>query len=198
VTVALASRRPGAARAVSIGVLGVASVLGLAQTFDLGFPHVPGPATPLAGGALGAAAALAASRLRAPPLPAGARALAVLASLAAAAGVLALGADGFVERHVRAGGPGTDLVRWFTTQPEFEGRGRPIDFDLVVVSGMLAGDRVQHTLKLLPDYDCTRIRRTAREGWVVSKIDPFRGVERCLGRLRPLHAGFGSDVYAIR
>src|SRR3954452_19194867 len=70
-TLALASRRGGWLRWLSGLLLGAAAVIGLRQTFALGYPNVPAATTPLAGLALGAAAAaltrLARRRLGAEP-----------------------------------------------------------------------------------------------------------------------------------
>jgi hypothetical protein len=56
-TLALASRRGGWIRWGCLGLLAVAAVIGLWQTFDLGFPSAPAVGTPVAGMLVGVAAA---------------------------------------------------------------------------------------------------------------------------------------------
>jgi len=55
-TIALASRRGGWVRIASALVLAAAALIGVRQTFALGYPNVPSVGTPLAGVALGAVA----------------------------------------------------------------------------------------------------------------------------------------------
>ena len=69
-----------AAQVVAGVLLAVAAVLGVGQTFDLGFPKVPSPSTVLLGALAGVLLALAANRLWPSPAPPGRRAAIALAA----------------------------------------------------------------------------------------------------------------------
>jgi hypothetical protein len=159
-TVALASRRGGWLRLACIALLGVAAVIGLWQTFDLGFPSAPAVGTPLAGLVVGAVAAAvlvwAAPRVRfgswlAPV--AGAAAALVLGGLGAVA------AHGFVKRHGETGTRESPLAAWFADQPSWRDDSVRVSSTWSLV-GTLSGDRLQHPLALVDALDaCARHRR---------------------------------------
>ncbi len=202
-TLGLASAARGPARLYGIGVLAAAAVLGVLQTRDLGFPSVPGAATPLAGAAIGAVLVLAADRLalRAPALSPGVRAAATVVLAAAAGALLATAASGFVRRHsTTAKLFGTDVVRWFVDQPAFSGDGRVVA-GAPVTWGPLAGDRLQHRFAWVPTAEpCPRVRARLRQGWVLVLRSPANNATpsrsaRCLARERPRFAGVGFTVY---
>ena len=200
-TLGLAARGGRGAQLAAGGVLGAAVTLGLVQTFDLGFPTVPSPTTPLAGAIAGAVVALAAGRprpLARLPGPAPALATVVLGAL------LAVPASGFLERHadtraVLASG----LERWLAAEPGFDPGRQPVAMAPTLV-GVAAGDRLRHPLSLIPQREpCARVVRRAREGFVVVYRGPLPGpeldgAERCLTGLRPAYDDGLFSVYRER
>ena len=169
VAVALASRRGGWLRLACLGLFGAALVVNVLQAFDLGFPSVPSPGTPVAGTVFGAALVWAALRLRRPqgsrrlalriPAPA---AVVVLVLVAGAGGAIA--ATGFVERHGSTATRESKVAAWFADQPAWRDGSAPVASTWSLV-GMLAGDRLQHPLELVDaDEACARGREV---GWLV-------------------------------
>jgi hypothetical protein len=164
-TIALASRRGGWLRVACAVVLAAAAVIGLKQTFDLGYPNVPSWSTPIAGALLGAVALWLLSRVRL--RRAGGRAWLAAAGAAAllVAGVVgALAAGGYVQRHADTGTRESHLAGWFASQPDWR------DGSATVVStwslvGTLAGDRLQHPLVLVGAREACARGRSA--GWLV-------------------------------
>jgi hypothetical protein len=169
-TIALASRRGGWIRVACALALAVAAVIGVKQSFDLGYPSVPSLGTPIVGALAGAVASWLLSRVRVTRrwlVAAGGAA--VLA--AGAAGALA--AHGYVQRHGETGTRESGLARWFALQPDWR------DGSATVVStwslvGTLAGDRLQHPLVLAGALEACARGRSA--GWLV--------VDRAEARLR--------------
>jgi hypothetical protein len=169
-TIALASRRGGWLRVVCAIVLGAAAVIGLKQSFDLGYPSVPSWGTPIAGALAGALGLWLLSRVRVPR-----RSLAAAAGAAMlAAGALgALAADGYVQRHGETGTRESGLAGWFALQPDWrDGSGTVVSTWSLV--GTLAGDRLQHPLVLAGALQACERARSA--GWLV--------VDRAEARLR--------------
>jgi hypothetical protein len=133
--------------------------------------------TPVGGAVLGVAAALVASRVRA-PVPA-ARYLALAAvPLLGVAGAAA--SDGYVERH-----GGTDTVEtrvsgWFADQPEWRDGDAPVVSTFALI-GPLAGDRLQHPLELADAPDACRAAAAGSRDWIVLDVreNRARGVSGC-------------------
>jgi hypothetical protein len=188
--VALASRRGGWLRLACALLLAAAAVIGLEQSFDLGFPSAPSVGTPLAGAVVGAAAvaalAWAASRVRPRSWAA------PVAGVAAALGLGALGAvaaSGFVERHGETGTRESGLAAWFAAQPSWRDGGDRVASTWSLV-GTLAGDRLQHRLELVGALEaCTRGREA---GWLVVDRHEAR-VRRASGC--GVAPGFSDDNY---
>jgi hypothetical protein len=145
-------------------VLAAAAVIGVKQTFDLGYPSVPSWGTPIAGAVAGAVALWLLSRVR---LRVAGRAWVAGAGVAAllAAGVVgALAADGYVKRHADTGTRESHLAGWFASQPEWRDGSAAVASTWSLV-GTLAGDRLQHPLVLVRALQaCARGRST---GWLV-------------------------------
>jgi hypothetical protein len=189
-TVALGSRRGGLLRIACAVLLGAAAVIGLQQTFDLGFPSAPSVWTPVAGAIVGAAAAVVlAWTARRVPRRSWA---APVTGVAAALGLGALGAvaaTGFVERHGETGTRESALAAWFAAQPGWRDGGGQIASTWSLV-GTLAGDRLQHRLELVDALEaCARGRQA---GWLV--------VDRHEARVRGAPGcgaapGFSDDNY---
>jgi len=163
VAVALASQRSGAVRAATVTLLAVATVIGLHETFALGFPSAPAPGTPVAGAAAGALAAAVGlawrlRRIRATVLARGARngppARAVLGgalgglTLAATAIAGAAAADGYVARHGATQTRESRVAGWLASQPFWRTGHSPVASTWSLI-GPLAGDRLQHPLVLV-------------------------------------------------
>jgi hypothetical protein len=123
--------------------------------------------------------------------------------VAALAG-LALGAGGYLDRHVDTGYVDADLVRWFASRG-FARDARPVA-QTPIVNGLLAGDRVRHPVPLIEGESCARVRARLRAGWVVVGDTPFadynrvaQRVERCLaGRVEPVKVVTGFRIYGPR
>jgi hypothetical protein len=163
-TVALAARRGGWLRWACLALLTAAAVIGLLQTFDLGFPNVPAAGTPVAGLVLGAVAA-AVLVWGAPALRLDRRLAPLVGAVAALAlGALgALAADGFVTRHGETGTRESGLAAWFAGQPSWRDGSVPIASTWSLV-GTLAGDRLQHRLVLVDALAACALRRS---DWLV-------------------------------
>jgi hypothetical protein len=97
---------------------------------------------------------------------------------AAAGGLLAIGATGYVERSSRLAEStslGRGVVSWFVTRPNFAHGHRPIAFATRAPIAALAGDRFNHVLAVVPPFEsCARVRARAQSGWVVVS-DPAYG-----------------------
>jgi hypothetical protein len=172
-TIALASRRGGWLRVACALVLGAAAVIGVKQSFDLGYPSVPSWGTPIVGALAGAVALWLLSRARLPAL--GRPLLAACgAAVAVALGVAgAVAANGYVERHGETGTRESGLARWFALQPDWRDGSRTVVSTWSLV-GTLAGDRLQHPLVLVGAREACERGRSA--GWLV--------VDRAEARLR--------------
>jgi hypothetical protein len=163
-TIALASRRGGRLRIACALLLAAAAVIGVRQTFALGYPNVPSAGTPLAGMALGAVGAWLLSRVRLPSLRRASIAAIGAAAVLVAGGVGALAASGYVERHGETGTRESPLARWFAAQPTWRDGSAPVASTWSLV-GTLAGDRLQHPLVLVGATEACARGRAA--GWLV-------------------------------
>ncbi|MDX6699287.1 MAG: hypothetical protein QOE65_2684 [Solirubrobacteraceae bacterium] len=188
------------AQIAAVAALGGALAWNVVEDVRAGFPYVPAVprlAVALAGGAaLGLAAAPLAAipRLRAP---------AAVALALAAAAALSAGAGGYVKRHVDTGFDDAAMVAWLLDRPGFADGERPVA-QTPNVDGILAGDRLRRGTPLLsPHEPCQRMRRRARDGWVVIATSPFpeyealaeRAVACFQGRAAPAHQSPGYLVY---
>jgi hypothetical protein len=199
---ALAAAARGRGRPVALAILAAAAVWSLVESAGLKFPDVPSLLTLLAGAAIGAAAVrvapLAARAPRAVPL--GAAAAGVAAAL-----VLADGATDFAWRHGRTKATeGALVIPWFAAQSEWRDGDTPIFFVDQGVA-LLAGDRLQHRLEVIPpDEPCDGVLARAREGWVVRHYTPpfpdqapFTADE-CLAAVPPAHEVAPYLIYRLR
>ena len=172
-TLCLAARDRGYARAYAIAALVLALGLTAWQLFDLGYPSAPRPAAVLLGAALAAAIAGLAQLLpaqgvdwsrvvRLAPVPA-----VVLVGLA-----LSVAASGFVERYNAANlsesrkffSASPAMFDWFLKRPEYLNGDRPIAFT-VVMNAALAGDRLQHRIDLVSALEgCAKVQDRLRSG----------------------------------
>lgn len=188
--IALAGRR-GAPRVVALVLLVAAAAVGLYNTFELGFPSAPRVWTPLAGAALGAAAAIALARVRM-PLPGGWAAGAAAVAILGVGGAVA--ADGYTERHGRTGAGEARVSRWFADQPEWRDGDAPVVSTFALI-GPLAGDRLQHPLELAGAADACRRAAAGSRDWIVLDVreNQARGVSGCG---TPDYADPGYAAYA--
>ena len=204
-TLALGARGEGPGGPFAVGVLGVALAVNVFQTADLGFPNVPGPAVPLLGAALGAAAAFVLTRLRPErlaPLPRGAAWAAGAAAVVSAGAMLAAGAPGFLERHARAYAASTygeaPMIAWLARQPEFRDGSEPVAMS-PVPNAPVVGDDLGHRLELIPlDEPCTLVRERVRRGWVLLnylQLSAGFSAAGCLDHLRPAVEGPSFRAY---
>jgi hypothetical protein len=195
----------GPRRAVAVSLL-LAAALGwnIERGWALGFPDVPSPIVPLAGAAVGAAAALLLGRRAAAPHPTRVPGIQVAIATAIVAGLLmAPAASGYLERHGSiAQNYDAALMRFFQTQPEFDDRDG-LSFGMYpTLLGPLAGERLQHEIELIPaDESCARAEQRARQGWVVLAYRPFgvpqprRGLQACFAGRRPIFDDGSFRVY---
>ena len=209
---ALTARGDGRAARAALILLGLAAAANLGRATDLGVPAMPTLLVIVAGAALGALGALVLSALmkrlglrRLSPLaPA---ALAVLVAVPAA-----LSAEGYVDRHV-ASRVTPPAIAWLVAQPGFRDGDGPIA-TAPRMNGILAGDRFQHRLELIPlDEPCARTRARARRGVVVVETPPVGAsfsafvllinpsfkqsgkVSACLSGFEPARREVGYEVY---
>jgi hypothetical protein len=201
-TLAVASASPRRAPRVVAGVvLAGAAVVGVVQTYDLGFPRVPAPTTVLAGALAGLLVALAAGRLKSREgALRKARVGYAVALAAAVAGVLlAVPASGWVARHAAVSRTfGVDTTRWLAAQPAWrDGKAPVAGFPLLLAP--MAGDRLQHRLSWISSREpCAHVRTLARRGYVAAFRVPGRPPypsERCLRSVPPLQHGAAFTVY---
>jgi hypothetical protein len=194
VAVALAARASPRVRAVCDVALLAALVWNLARDTELPSPLAPELAYLVVGAAVGALVALALGRVpagRGRRLPLGVPAGAV-AGIAAAG--LAFAANGYVERHGRLRGFDTGAVAFLAAKPAFRDGRQTVAADVVPL-GILAGDRLQHPVRLLSaDTPCPRARALARRGWVTIDRLLYRAlyvpttVPACFAGVPPLYA----------
>jgi hypothetical protein len=192
--VALASRRGGWLRWGCVALLAAAAVIGVKQTFDLGFPSVPAFGTPVVGLLVGVAAvavlAWGAPRLR---LPGGVAPAAAALALLALGALGAVAADGFVKRHGATGTRESPLAAWFASQPTWRDESAPVSSTWSLV-GTLAGDRLQHPLVLVGALDACARRR--RGDWLVVDRAEARARHAPGCGVRPGFADLNYEGYA--
>jgi len=162
---------------------------------------VPGAGTVIGLVLVGALAGVAAGpRLARWPPPRAVRVGAPVALGMLAAAGLALGATGYVERHVAGGLPDGGLLTAALARPEFAGGRFPIAM-APALNALLAGDRLAHPVKLIPGgTSCNEVRRRRRAGWVVlQRLPPtpqYRRLAACLRGDRPVFAGPAYELHA--
>jgi len=213
VALGLAARDAGpGVRAAVDGVLGLAALLSLARTADFGFPFVPGMGTVVVLVVLGALAGAAANPRAAAlrphenaahvrwPAPGAVRVGTSVALGALAAAGLAVGARGYVERHVAVGLPDRGLLAAALARPEFAAGRFPIAM-APALNGLLAGDRLAHDVELMPGRtSCAEVRRRRGAGWVVlQRLPPtpqYRRLAACLRGDRPVFSDPTYELYA--
>jgi hypothetical protein len=198
---ALSARARRLPAALALAALAGGLAWNVERDLQLGFGRVPPLwllACGLAAGALLAAGGGRVTAVRSRwPLP-GAR----LAATAGCGALLAVAASGYLERHANARPyHAADLVGWFVAQPGFATGERPIAMAPTTLA-MLAGDRLQHRVDLIPaDASCAAVRRYRRQGWVVirDRIDravlhPFTA-DGCLAGEEPVYRNRAFRVY---
>ncbi len=203
-TLALATRNGGLTGRAAGLVLAAALVINMLQTRALGYPSVPGVRVLALGGLLGVGAAVAATALsgRLAAIPRWAGAGVAVATLAAAAGALAMGASGYVERHVQANArtvyPYVGMVRWLAGQPRYQAGDAPVAI-APIPNGSVVGDRLEHRIEVVPLRErCDAVRARLRDHWVLLNfLDVVRDstAARCLEDVEPSFEGSGFRVY---
>jgi hypothetical protein len=189
----------GAGRWVARGValvLGAAIVWNLARNAELGYPYFPDLRWLVGGTAAGALLAVVLSYAPA------ARALSTLSGVRAGAAAIATGvglavaASGYVQRHGETDATfDAKTALWLAAQPSFRDGSARISVAETPV-GVLAGDRLQHRVELIPaDEPCPRVIERARRGWVLVRqpgpgqdLLPSFTAAACLAGRRPVYA----------
>jgi hypothetical protein len=199
--IALASRGSRRSELLALGALAVALAWNLTQLFTGAFPASP-PELAIVAGALAGAAIGALiggtlrSRLRLPSPLIGA------GVTAAAAALLALPAANWVSHHgdhrenFDAG-----LAKYLSAREDFRAGDEPI-WMAPLLAGPLAGDRLQHDVRLIPPkMPCAQVARLTREGWVIIREEQVwedaigYTVGGCLKEERPLAVIDGFRIY---
>ena len=192
VLIALAGRGSRRFELVALGALSIALVWNLGQLFTGEFPATPPePAiliAALAGAGIGALLAIPLrGRVPAPSPWAGG------AAVAAAFALLALPAADWVMHHSKhRANFDAGLAEFLTARADFRDGDDPI-YMAPLLAGPLAGDRLQHDLRLIPaKMPCPQVARLRSEGWVIILEDPLwteaigYSVGKCLKREPPL------------
>ena len=198
--VALAARDTGGLpRAIAVGTLGVAVAFNLLESQRLTFPGMPSLALLVAGAVFGAGAALAVRYIPRPPslvLALGGGLAAVVALTVVADGLVRR--QGGIDRYASGG-----VVSWLAAQDAFDDEEFPIASAPFMIA-VLAGDRLQHDIELIPrDEPCAAVRARARRGLVVIGTAPFADKRAaftagaCLRSARPLFADRSYRVYGV-
>ena len=200
-SIALASRGSRRSELLALMVLSIALIWNLAQLFTGEFPASPPEFSivlaALAGAAIGALiGGTLRGRLRLPgPL--------LGAGVAAAAAVLlALPAANWVSHH---GGHRANfdagLARYLSAREDFREGDEPI-WMAPLLAGPLAGDRLQHDVRLIPpEMPCAQVARLTREGWVIIREEQIwedaigYSVGGCLKEKPPLAVIDGFRIY---
>jgi hypothetical protein len=202
VALALAARDGGPrARAAVDASLGLAALVSLARTAQLGFPLVPGAGTVVSLGLLGALVGVGVGRRASPPRMRRfvGVAVPVAAGVLAAAG-LTLGAQGYSARHVALEIGDQRLLAAALARPEYAQGRFPIAM-APATNALLAGDELAHPVRLIPGgTSCTDVRRQRREGWVVLQRLPstpqYRRLAACLRDDPPVFSDAGYELHA--
>ena len=209
VAVAVSGRAPGASRVLATGALALAFLWSFVRDTQLGFPQLPRATTLLVGAFLGAIAGGAALALTArdsrPVVALGAARTAASGALVSliAGALLWPAADGYALRHARTGALDAELVRGLEGSERDAGA---VDF-VRLRTAMLAGDRLERRLRLLPpDRRCRRhagrwlvvLRplRTRVRGQPGRLFPPAVPADRCTVRRAPTFATGAFHVYA--
>ncbi|HEX6390145.1 MAG TPA: hypothetical protein VFZ89_11870 [Solirubrobacteraceae bacterium] len=185
---ALAARDGGTAGRRLVGaVLGLAAFLSFGRTFvGLGFPQVPDTSTAVAAAAVGAIAVFGVARV--PRLAAAVAVVGAVAGLSAAA-------SGYVKRETEAGGIDQPLLGIAFRDREWNDGDFPIHMG-PVTAALLAGDRLQHRVKLLPSRRCDDVY----SGWVivvtVVKSPEAERLKRCFKDSLVLERHNNFTIYA--
>jgi hypothetical protein len=192
VAIALASRGSRRFESVVLAVFGIALVWNLAQLFTGAFPATPPEPAIVIGALLGAAiGALVAMPLRGRiPVPSP---LVSAAAIAGAAALLTLPAAEWVSHHSKhRANFDAGLAEFLSARDDFRDGDEPI-WMAPLLAGPLAGDQLQHNLKLIPaKMPCPQVARLRRSGWVIIQEDRNwveavgYTVGECLKRERPL------------
>jgi len=205
VALALASRGRGPRALLAAGMLAAATVWSALNSRKLGYPNVPGVTLVGSGVLAGAVVALAAQRLAAH----GPGVVRIASGFATAVVALALAAaaPGYVERHARTNATfAAPVITWFAGLAEFRDGDAPISLSPQTI-GPLAGDRLQHDIKLIPGRSsCREVLARARQGFVVVQdlpaltrryLVPYRAGE-CLADQTAIFTGSNFRVYRLR
>jgi len=173
VLIALACRGSRRFELVALGALSIALIWNLGQLFTGARPASP-PEPAMIGGALAGAVigALAAIPLRGRvPVP---NPLVGGAAIAAAAALLAMPAADWVTHHSKhRANFDAGLAEYLSARDDFREGDEPI-WMAPLLAGPLAGDRLQHDLKLIPPrLPCPQVARLRRDGWVILREDPL-------------------------
>jgi len=208
VALAVAARDGGPRARVTVdGLLGLAALVSLLRTAQLGFPLVPSAGTVMAlvvlGALPGAATGRGAARARARPSLRARPALRVGALTAAgvlAATGLALGAQSYLARHVVLEIGDQGLLTAALARPDYPGGSFPIAM-APATNALIAGDDLAHPVRLVEDgTSCAEVRRRRRAGWVVlQKLPPtpqYRRLAACLRDRPPVFSDFGYEIHA--
>ncbi len=201
---ALSSRVGGARSVVAVALLGAAALWSGYNTIDIGYPLVASPAMLAAGAIGGAVAALAVQWTAARGVPL-LRIAGGLATAIVAVG-LAVAAPGYIERHENTHATfATPIIKWFMGQKDFK-EGDATMYLSPQAIGPLAGNELQHDIKLIPGKTpCREVIARAREGYVVirdlpalsrSYLAPYQ-TDKCLAGQPKLYRGKDFSVYRL-
>ncbi len=147
----------GIRRGVAV-LLGLSLFFSYARTFvALGFPEVPDVSTAVGAAVVGASGAVALRWLPRRLLPA----LAAIAAVGVVAGVSSA-ATGYVDRETDAGAIDQPILHAALRDREWRDGDFPIRMG-PVTAALLAGDRLEHRVTLLPSTGCDGIR----DGWAI-------------------------------
>lgn len=167
VLIALASRGSRRFELVGLGALSIALIWNLGQLFTGAFPSSPPEPAILIGALAGAAiGALIAMPLRGRvPVP---DPRVGVAAAAAAAALLAIPAANWVSHHGdHRANFDAELAKFLSARDDFRDGDQPI-WMAPLLAGPLAGDQLQHNLKLIPArMACPQVARLTRDGWVI-------------------------------
>jgi hypothetical protein len=155
--------------------------------------------------AAGALVAAALSYVRLPQrIPGGARVAAGVVALLIAGACIAGATVNFTQRYATdTSAYYTDVIRFLYASTTFPDDGRPVYSGPHMRAGMLAGDRLEHRLHLLPpDVDCATVRALSRTAYLLTITQPLEAggqrVARCLAGVPATFTGTGYRLDAPR
>jgi hypothetical protein len=192
VLIALAGRGSRRFELIALGALSIALLWNLAQLFTGEFPAAPPEPAILLGALAGASiGALLAMPLRGRVPAPGPLVTGVV--VAAAAASLALPAADWVMHHSKhRANFDAGLAEYLSAREDFRDGDEPI-YMAPLLAGPLAGDSLQHDLRLIPaTLPCPQVARLRTDGWVILLEDPIwteaigYSVGGCLKREPPL------------